>query len=291
MELAAATHLSSPKGGWPGVTHDALRGQTTACSGGRRPGVLKEPEPPNVVEKVQRHILEQTVSAPGLQILDAPVPQTVDQLVTALSHVDSFVPEQVDRSAQDLVLARLSGSRRRRNCWWKCRLSCPGLCSFQFRVVVVGSVFKVLSQYRVQQRIPLSSSLTFLLVEVFKVYAQAKVQQRFLEVRRSGPPRRSLTFQFLLVFLAVFKVFLRFMMQIIVFGVVKAIVMAFTMLNRVPHRAVELIITMITELTSLLGRLSCHQLVARGLHRVPLSSVHARFRRRLLLLAVVQRAL
>ena len=53
-----------------------LRGQTTASSGGRRPGVLKEPEPPNVVERVQRHILEQTVSAPGLQILDAPVPQT-----------------------------------------------------------------------------------------------------------------------------------------------------------------------------------------------------------------------
>ena len=71
--------------------------------------------------------------------------------------------------------------------------------ALQFRVVVVGSVFKVLSQYRVQQRSPLSSSLTFILVEVFKVYAQAKVQQRFLEVRRSGPPRRSLTFQFLVV--------------------------------------------------------------------------------------------
>ena len=93
MELAAATHHSSPKGGWPGATHDDLRGQTTASSGGRRPGVLKEPEPPNVVDRVQRHILEQTVSALGLQILDAPVPQTVDQLVTALSHVDSFVPE------------------------------------------------------------------------------------------------------------------------------------------------------------------------------------------------------
>ena len=158
-------------------------------------------------------------------------------------------------------------------------MSCPGLRSsssllstslaLQFRVVVVGSVFKVLSQYRVQQRSPLSSSSTFILVEVFKVHAQAKVQQRFLEVRRSGPPRRSLTFQFLLVFLAVFKVFLRFMMQIIVFGVVNAIIMAFTTLNRVPHRSVELIITMITELiimmftvhTSLLERLSCRPLV------------------------------
>ena len=91
MELAAATHHSSPKGGWPGATHDALRGQTTASS-----GVLKEPEPPNVVDRVQRHILEQTVvSAPGLQILDAPVPQMVDQLLSLLTALDSFVPEQV----------------------------------------------------------------------------------------------------------------------------------------------------------------------------------------------------
>ena len=51
--------------------------------------------------------------------------------------------------------------------------------------------------HRVQQRSPLSSSLTFILV--FKEYAQARVQQRFLEVRRSGPPRSSLTFQFLVV--------------------------------------------------------------------------------------------
>ena len=44
MELAAATHHSSPKGGWPDTTHDALRGQKTASSAGAHPGVLKEPE-------------------------------------------------------------------------------------------------------------------------------------------------------------------------------------------------------------------------------------------------------
>ena len=44
MELAAATHHSSPKGGWPATTHDALRGQKTASSAGAHPGVLKEPE-------------------------------------------------------------------------------------------------------------------------------------------------------------------------------------------------------------------------------------------------------
>ena len=44
MELAAATHHSSPKGGWPDTTHDALRGQKTASSAGVHPVVLKEPE-------------------------------------------------------------------------------------------------------------------------------------------------------------------------------------------------------------------------------------------------------
>ena len=44
MELAAASLHSSPKGGWPDTTHDALRGQKTASSAGARPGVLTEPE-------------------------------------------------------------------------------------------------------------------------------------------------------------------------------------------------------------------------------------------------------
>ena len=84
-------------------------------TGGRRPGVLKEPEPPNVVERVQRHILEQTVSAPGLQILDVPMPQIGDQLLSLLTALDSFVFEQViavpkistDRVSQRLVEQRL----------------------------------------------------------------------------------------------------------------------------------------------------------------------------------------
>ena len=42
MELAAATHHSAPKGGWPHVLDVALRGQTTASSG-KRPDVLAEP--------------------------------------------------------------------------------------------------------------------------------------------------------------------------------------------------------------------------------------------------------
>ena len=47
-KLAVALHHS--RGVGPPVPHEALRGQTPASSGGRRPGVLKEPEPPVVVE-------------------------------------------------------------------------------------------------------------------------------------------------------------------------------------------------------------------------------------------------
>ena len=47
-ELAVALHHSCGVG--LTVPHEALRGQTRASSRGRRPGVLKEPEPPVVVE-------------------------------------------------------------------------------------------------------------------------------------------------------------------------------------------------------------------------------------------------
>ena len=84
MELAAALHHSRDVG--PG-THVGLRAQKTASSGGRRPGVLKEPEPPNVVDRVLRRTVPPA--------LDAPVPQVMDQLLSFLSALDSFVPEQV----------------------------------------------------------------------------------------------------------------------------------------------------------------------------------------------------
>ena len=50
-ELAVALHHSRDVG--PG-THVGLRAQKTASSGGRRPGVLKEPVPPVVVEHATR---------------------------------------------------------------------------------------------------------------------------------------------------------------------------------------------------------------------------------------------
>ena len=116
MELAVATHHSSPKGGWPGATHDALRGQTKASSGGRRPGVLKEPEPPNVVERVLRHTVDQfVVAVPLVPVLDVPVPQMVDTVLDFFRALDRPVVEQViavpkistDRVSQRLVERRL----------------------------------------------------------------------------------------------------------------------------------------------------------------------------------------
>ena len=93
IELAAALHYSRDVG--PGA-HVGLRAQKTASSGGRRPGVLQEPEPPNVVDRVLRRTVDQIVDAvPGLPALDAPVPQMVDQLLSFLTALDSFVPEQV----------------------------------------------------------------------------------------------------------------------------------------------------------------------------------------------------
>ena len=96
MELAVATHHSSPKGGWPGATHDALRGQTKASSGGRRPGVLKEPEPPNVVERVLRHTVDQfVVAVPLVPVLDVPVPQMAGTVLDFCRTLDLPVDEQV----------------------------------------------------------------------------------------------------------------------------------------------------------------------------------------------------
>ena len=49
-----------------------------------------------MVDRVLRRTVDQIVDAvPGLPALDAPVPQMVDQLLSFLTALDSFVPEQV----------------------------------------------------------------------------------------------------------------------------------------------------------------------------------------------------
>ena len=81
MELAAAFHHSRDGGR---EANYGLRAPKTASSG-RRPGVLTEPEPPNVVDRVLRRTVDQIVdSVPGLPALDVPVPLMVEQLVDIL---------------------------------------------------------------------------------------------------------------------------------------------------------------------------------------------------------------
>ena len=112
MELAAALHHSRDGGC---ETYYGLRAPKTASSVGR-PGVLKEPEPPNVVERVLRHTVDQIVVAvPPVPLLDDPVPQTVDTVLDFFRVLDLPVGEQViavpkistDRVSQRLVERRL----------------------------------------------------------------------------------------------------------------------------------------------------------------------------------------
>ena len=93
-ELAVALHHS--RGVGPAVPHEALRGQTPASSVGRRPGVFEEPVPPVVVDRVQRHFMEDLGTVcPFVQILDLPVPQMVDNVLDALRRLDLPIAEQV----------------------------------------------------------------------------------------------------------------------------------------------------------------------------------------------------
>ena len=93
-ELAVVLHHSRSVG--PAVPHVALRGQTPVSSVGRRPGVLEEPVPPVVVDRVQRHYMEDLGTVcPYVQILDLPVPQMVDNVTDTLRILDHPIAEQV----------------------------------------------------------------------------------------------------------------------------------------------------------------------------------------------------
>ena len=105
-----------------------------------RPGVLAEPRPPGRVQRrVEEHITDLVRVAPMVQILDAPVPQTVDHLPDVLQFLGTLTtdPEQVIEVPKILsedvpFRALLCAIRSRRNSWWKCQrsypvLSCSGL--------------------------------------------------------------------------------------------------------------------------------------------------------------------
>ena len=104
MALATVTHHSFQVG----TAHDALRSQKPVTSaGGMRPPPLVE-ERPQV--RVQRHTVEQRIEhTPYVQILDAPVPQKVEQLVDVFKDLDSHVLVQVievPKISQDIIPQR-----------------------------------------------------------------------------------------------------------------------------------------------------------------------------------------
>ena len=107
-----------------------------------RPASLAEPLGPQPRE---RHVAEQVHDAPVAPILDAPVPQMVEQLVDVLKIIERSLPvvaEQVidvpkmnlqDRIPQRSVLSSWWNS------WWKCQqslISSSRPLTFQFRVVL-----------------------------------------------------------------------------------------------------------------------------------------------------------
>ena len=116
----------------PGRLNKALQRQKSKAAGsaeffelcdedtaGVRPGVLAEPRPQ---ERVQQHPVDQIVdTALALPILDAPVPQTVEQLPDVLQLFPSRLSKCPRSFLRTSLCALLCAIRSRRNSWWKCR--------------------------------------------------------------------------------------------------------------------------------------------------------------------------
>ena len=212
VALAESQHHTS-RGQWMArgtrstTRHDdrspLLPRRSSGCTTRRTPPEsVTDPRPQ---EQVQRHTVEHIVNsvrfAPMVRILDAPVPQMVEQLPDIMRFFDTLmpVPEQVIDVPKifphDVPMRTAVRDTQLAEQQWKCRRlypfpCCSGLGSrtwtFQFLVVEGDSlVFKVFFPDRVQQRrsrsflrnaflsILLSRSLTFP-VEVFKVFARTE---------------------------------------------------------------------------------------------------------------------
>ena len=148
-------------------------------------------------ERVQQHSADQIVdTAPALPILDVLMPLMGEQLVDVLRFFDTLCPVAVQ--VIDVPKISLEDIPARRLCrepqLVEQLVEVPTVVSYssllqrtveqhvdiQFLVVEGDSqVFKVLLPDRVQQRLLLSRSLTFL-VEVFKVFALVRLRLLFI---------------------------------------------------------------------------------------------------------------
>ena len=140
--------------------------------GGGRPEAFVEPRPQ---ARVQRHSVEHITDlvrvAPMVQILDAPVPQTGEQLPDILSFFGALLPDTEQ-------VVEVPKTRRENSPY------ASGSGEGGEGVVVHVEVFMVHAQDRIQQRF-WSRSLKFQFLridgkvaEVFKIFSQNRIQQR-----------------------------------------------------------------------------------------------------------------
>ena len=190
--------------------------------GGGRPEAFAEPRPQ---ARVQRHTMEHITDlmrvAPMVQILDAPVPQTGDQLPDILSFFGALLPDpeqviEVPKLLLDDVPMRAAERDTQlgeqlvevpTQPWYVAMVLAEKVFSRrEIRRILAGmeggggSARRGLVLDRIQQRIWSSRSLKFQFlriggkaVEVFEVLSQYRIQQRLWS--------RSLTFQLVGVFL------------------------------------------------------------------------------------------
>ena len=170
--------------------------------GGLRPDRMPTLSGPQ--EQVLRHTVDQIVVAvSALPTFDVPVPQTVDQLVGALLHLDTPIPEHAIFEVPKISCpSRFPRSALREPQKAEQLVEAPTLVSLVEVIeqpvdipvrawVVLVDVFKVFSLARVPRLWSRSPTLQFLVVvsmEVPKVFTQDRVQQQ--------SQSRSLTFQF-----------------------------------------------------------------------------------------------
>ena len=230
MALATVEHHSygpianaAPRGQMTGTSaregevreqHYGLRAQKRPLPG-MRPAPLLEVLPQ---VGLQRHTVEQRiVHTPYVQILDAPVPQKVEQLVDFFKDLDIKVPAlviEVPKISQDIIPQRSVDlvPQMVEQLVEVPTILTPTRTALRIAEQIVTphpllveslAVFKVFLQNRVRRSGLLRRSLTFLfLVVVFLAVLKVLSQN---SVRRSGLLRRSLTFQFLVLeVLAVF---------------------------------------------------------------------------------------
>ena len=139
MALAEVTHHTAPRGHMIARVREEERDELYDAKGlmtplPSRPTPLVEVRPQG---RVQRHFLEHMADfCPYVQILDAPVPQTVEQLPDVLRFFDTLI--LLPSSLSMCPRSSSSASRREprfmsrswRNSWWKCRRLFPILpCS------------------------------------------------------------------------------------------------------------------------------------------------------------------